>query len=58
VLLINADDDLHVPTQRAPALLRNGRIVDLSPAGFGVLETEPARCAALIRQFLDDEDPR
>jgi pimeloyl-ACP methyl ester carboxylesterase len=54
VLLINADDDLHGPTQRAPALLRNGRIVDLSPAGFGVLETEPGRCAELIRQFLDE----
>jgi pimeloyl-ACP methyl ester carboxylesterase len=54
VLVINADDDLYVPTKRAPGLLRHGRLVDLSPAGFGVLEVQADRCAGLVRQFLDD----
>jgi pimeloyl-ACP methyl ester carboxylesterase len=53
VLVINADDDLHEATQRAPALLRHGELVELSPAGFGVFESHPAQCAALVREFLD-----
>lgn len=54
VLVINADDDLHGPTQRAPALLKNGRIADMSPAGFNVLEAFPDRCADIVRAFLDE----
>lgn len=54
VLVINADDDLHGPTQRAPTLLRDGRIIDLSPAGFNVLEAFPDRCAEIVRAFLDE----
>lgn len=56
VLIINADDDLHIPTRRAPALLRRSKLVDLSPAGFGVLEAYPERCAALVRAYLDEAD--
>jgi pimeloyl-ACP methyl ester carboxylesterase len=52
VLIINADDDLHTPTQRAPELVRDCRFFDLSPAGFGVLETHTAQCVKLIRDFL------
>ena len=56
VLVINADDDLHGPTQRAPDYLRNCRLVDLSPAGFGLLEVLPETCADLVRAHLDCDD--
>lgn len=56
VLVINADDDLYIPTQRAPALLRRSKLVDLSPAGFGVFESNAPRCAAVVREFLNADD--
>ena len=53
VLILNAADDIHEPTKRAPQHLKNARLVDLAPAGLWYLDVKPAEAAQLIRSFVD-----
>ena len=53
VLILNAADDIHEPTKRAPQYLKKARLVDLTPAGLWYLDVKPAEAAELIRSFVD-----
>ena len=55
VLILNASDDIHEPTKRAPQHLKNARLIDLSPAGLWYLDVKPAEAAKLIRSFVDQD---
>jgi pimeloyl-ACP methyl ester carboxylesterase len=58
ILVLNPDDDLVEQTRRAAPLLRNGRILDLPQEtfGHGMFMTRPEEVAAIVRDFLDDDD--
>lgn len=59
VLLLNPDDDLATYTRRAPALMRNGRLVEAPHWGHGFLDASTEAAARLVGSFLDapDADP-
>jgi pimeloyl-ACP methyl ester carboxylesterase len=52
-LVIAVRDDIYEATRRSEPLLRHGEVVDLSPAGFGVVEAWPDRIAELARAHFD-----
>jgi pimeloyl-ACP methyl ester carboxylesterase len=52
-LVVNVRDDIYEACKRAEPLLQHGRLVDLSPAGFGVVEAWPERIAELARDHFD-----
>jgi len=51
-LVFNVQDDIYEATKRAGALLKRGRIVDMSPAGLWLLEVKTREVAAMVREFL------
>jgi hypothetical protein len=52
-LVITVRDDIYEASKRAVPLLPNGQLLDLSPAGFGVVEAWPQRIAELARAHFD-----
>lgn len=59
MLVLNLDDDLKEQSRRAPALMHNGRVVELPGWGHGFLDSFPRDAADLVLSFLeaDDTDP-
>ncbi len=59
ILLLNPNDDLQEQTRRAPALMRNGRLIELPDWGHGFLDGFTQQAGALAASFLDgpDSDP-
>lgn len=59
ILLLNPGDDLQAETRRAPALMRNGRMIELPGWGHGFLDGFTDDAARLASSFLDapDADP-
>ncbi len=52
VLLVNIDNPMHAPTERAAPLINNGRFVDRSDWAQGFQDTSAGDVAALIDEFL------
>ncbi len=53
VLILSPDDELKAFTNRAPELLKQGRVHPLPGWTHGFLDSKTAETATLIRQFLD-----
>jgi hypothetical protein len=56
VLVLNPKDDVWNNTQRAPAFLRDGRLLDLPGWGHGFLALHASEAAHMVRSFLDASD--
>lgn len=56
LVLTAATDDLYTQSLRAPALLKNGRLIDLPAERFGqgCFDTEAEEICKILRDFLDD----
>jgi len=57
ILVLNPNDDLVEHTRRADGLMQNGRIEDLPDWGHGYLDIHTEAAAALVRAFLDGDQP-
>ncbi|MDA0369570.1 MAG: alpha/beta hydrolase [Proteobacteria bacterium] len=49
VLVFNVRDDVYGPTARSAEVMKNGRVVDLSPSGLWPLETRTEEIAEMVR---------
>jgi len=56
ILLLNPGDDLQRESRRAPAVMRNGHIVELPGWGHGFLDGFTGDAASLARSFLEAPD--
>lgn len=56
LLLLCPEDDLEEPTLAAERLLTNGRLLRLPGWGHGMTRVRTTELAALLRDFLDEED--
>lgn len=54
VLIINPEDDLVEETRRAPALLKNGRLLDLRGRAHGFMDQMTEEFATILAEFLND----
>ena len=54
VLILCPEDDLAIPTRRAAAYVRNGRLRELPGKGHGMLTLYPAEIAQIVRAFVDE----
>jgi pimeloyl-ACP methyl ester carboxylesterase len=53
ILVFNVQDDIYDATARSAEVMKNGRVVDLSPTGLWPLETRTDEIAALVRTHCD-----
>jgi len=53
ILILRAQDDLWLPTERAKPLIRNGRMIDLPEWGREMILTRFGPVATILREFLD-----
>lgn len=56
LLVLNLGDDLTEQSRRAPALMRNGRLMELPGWGHGFLDGFPEDVVDLVLNFLDADD--
>jgi pimeloyl-ACP methyl ester carboxylesterase len=54
ILVLNANDDLVVYTQRIREYLTNGKVLELPDWGHGFLDYHTEETAAFVRPFLDE----
>ena len=52
-LVFNPADDLVEQTRRAPALMHNGRLLELPDCGHGMLDSDTDMLVSHLRTFLD-----
>lgn len=56
ILVINPADDCFEPSQRADAIMKNGRRIDVPNWGHGLFSAYPRRVATLVLEFLEEHD--
>jgi pimeloyl-ACP methyl ester carboxylesterase len=54
VLIVNPEDDLVEETRRAPALLKNGRLLDLPGRAHGFMDQMTEEFVTILAEFLND----
>lgn len=53
MLVFNPKDEISQNTRDAMALVQNGRLIEVDPWGYGMLDTHPAEIAAHVRAHFD-----
>ena len=56
VRILNPGDDLTDHTRRAAPLIANGELIERPDWGHGLLQTQTAALAALLREFFDTDE--
>ena len=53
ILVFNVQDDIYDATERSAKVMKNGRVVDLSPTGLWPLETRTDEIVEMVRTHCD-----